>query len=231
MDNTITCRDIRFPADDRIITAKVAKRLRRDMYETPEVTALAKFVKPGDRVLELGAGIGFISSFIARTHDVEHITCVEANPQLCAYIGRVHAMNGVTNASIRNVVALSDAAPWPEQGQMPFHLTEPFWSSSLTPPRDGVSTRIGVDALRLSDLVTELRPTVIICDIEGGECGLFEACTLTGVRNIALELHTRVYGGAGVRKVFDDLHRHDFFYHQKVSSGDIVLFERLKDTA
>lgn len=228
MDDTITCRGIRFPADDRIITAKVARRLRRDMYETPEVTALSKVLHPGDRVLELGAGIGFISSFAARGFDVAQITCVEANPRLCAYIGRVHACNGVTNAGIRNVVALSDAAPWPEGGDMPFYLTEPFWSSSLTPPPGGAATRIAVAAVRLSDLVAELRPTVIICDIEGGECCLFEACDLGGVRNIALELHTRVYGGAGVRKVFDDLHRHDFFYHQKVSSGDVVLFERLK---
>jgi FkbM family methyltransferase len=231
VDDVITCRGIRFPADDRIITAKVAGRLRRDMYETPEVTAFAKFLEPGDRVLELGAGIGFISSFIARNCDPAHIACVEANPRLCDYIGRVHAENGVTNASVRNVVALSDAAPWQEGGRMPFYLTDPFWSASLTPPRDGSATRVGVEAVRLSDLVAELRPTVIICDIEGGECGLFEACDLAGVRNIALELHTRVYGGAGVRKVFDDLHRHDFFYHQKVSRGDIVLFERLKAPA
>lgn len=231
LDDVITCRGIRFPAEDRIITAKVAKRLRRDMYETPEVTALAQFLQPGDRVLELGAGIGFISSYIARTCDADHIACVEANPQLCAYIGRVHAENGVTNASVRNVVALSDAAPLPKDGRMPFYLTDPFWSASLTPPRDGSATRVGVEAVRLSDLVAELRPTVIICDIEGGECGLFEACDLAGVRHIALELHTRVYGGAGVRKVFDDLHRQDFFYHQKVSRGDIVLFERLKASA
>jgi FkbM family methyltransferase len=227
----ITCRGIRFPGDDRILTAKVARRLRDDMYETPEVTALGRFLKPGDRVLELGAGVGFISSYIARNFAADHVACVEANPRLCAYIGRVHAMNGVTNTSIRNVVALSDAAPWPDAGTVPFHLTEPFWSSSLNAPRSGAATRIDVAAARLSDLVSELRPTVIICDIEGGEFGLFEACDLSGVRHIALELHTRVYGGAGVRKVFDDLHRHDFFYHQKVSSGDIVLFERLKTPA
>lgn len=34
--------------------------------------------------------------------------------------------------------------------------------------------------------------------------------------------------GARMRKVFDDLYRHDFFRDQKVSSGDIVLFQRLK---
>lgn len=228
MREMIECRDIRFPVDRQVITEKVARRLRKDMYETPEVAALSDVIRPGDRLLELGSGIGFISSFIARNFDIDHITCIEANPRLCAYIDRVHAANGVGNATVRNAVALSDFALWPDGDKVPFYLTEPFWSSAMSPPKRGDATKILVNAVRLSDLVEEVTPTVIICDIEGGECGLFEACTLAGVRHISLELHTRVYGGSGVRKVFDDLHRHGFFYHQKGSRGDVVLFERLK---
>jgi FkbM family methyltransferase len=184
-------------------------------------------VKPHDRVLELGSGIGFVSSYLAKQLNVEHITCVEANPELCGYIERVHQANAITNATVENAVALSDYAAWPNDGNVPFYITDPFWSSSLSEPRSRPSTRTQVRAVRLSDLIARTRPTVIVCDIEGGEASLFDSVNLSGVRAIYMELHTRVYGGSGIRKVFDDMHRNNFFYHQKASCGDVVLFERL----
>lgn len=228
MQDMIECRGVRVPRDEQFISERVAKRLRKDMYETPEVLGLSKFIKPKDRVLELGAGIGFISSFLATQLEAEHITCVEANPKLCTYIERVHQANDVTIADVENAVALPDNATWPSDGDLAFYVTEPFWSSSLSMPRNQPSTHIRVPAVRLSDLIARTKPTVIICDIEGGEAHLFDSVDLSGVRAIYLELHTRVYGGQGIRKLFDDMHRHDFFYHQKVSCGDVVLFERLK---
>lgn len=228
MEELIECRGVRLPRDSRFISAKVEKRLDRDMYETPEVLGLPKFIKRRDRVLELGSGIGFVSSYLATQLDVAQITCIEANPELCAYIERVHEANGITHASVRNAVALPDDAAWPADGTVPFYVTEPFWSSSMTEPRSTPSTLTHVPALRLSDLVAELKPTVIVCDIEGGEASLFGSVDLTGVRAIYMELHTRVYGGMGIQKVFDDLHRAGFFYHQKASCADVVLFEKIR---
>lgn len=229
MTQIIECRGVKIPHDPRFISEKVAKRLRKDMYETPEVTGLAKFIKPSDRVLELGAGIGFISSYVATNLGVTEITCIEANPELCSYIRTVHATNGVASAEVLNTIALPDDCDWPESDAMPFYITDPFWSSSMIKPRDanGV-TETQVPVMRLSALIDRIRPSVIICDIEGGEETLFNAVDLTGVRAIFLELHTRVYGGHGVRRVFDAMHRHDFFYHQKASCADVVMFERLK---
>lgn len=229
MQDMIRCRGIDMPRDERVITDKVARRLSRDQYETPEVLGLSKFIKPRDRVLELGAGIGFISSFLSTQLEVEAITCVEANPELCDYIGRVHAANGVTNAEIRNLIALPCDAVWPENDMMPFYITDPFWSSSMTPPRKGHATETQVPVKRLSDLVAEVKPTVIVCDIEGGEETLFGKVDLKGVRGVYMELHTRVYGGYGIRRIFDAMHRNGFFYHQKASCADVVLFERLRE--
>lgn len=224
----ILCRGIRFPKDDRIITAKVARKLGRDQYETPEIEGVDAFIKPGDRVLELGAGIGFMSSYLNRAHGITEITCVEANPLLCDYVARVHSANDVNGAKIVNAVALSGNARWPEDGTIPFYVTEPFWSSSLDAPKGQPHDRLDVPVVRLSDLVDRARPSVIVCDIEGAEADLFAAANLDGVKNVLMELHTRVYGGHGIRRTFDNMHRLGFFYHQKVSAGDVVLFERLK---
>ena len=225
-DATVTCRGVQIPLDSHIITPKVARQLSREFYETPEVTALPLFCTQADRVLELGSGIGFISTYLAKTVNVSHVTCVEANPVLCDFIARVHKLNEVPDAQVQNAVLMSDVAEMPESGEMPFYTTSPFWSSSLTRPAKGFYCPIVVPTIRLSDMIAKVDPNVIVCDIEGGELDLFEQADLGRVRNVFMELHTRVYGGPGVVKVFENMHRLGFFYHQRISARGTVLFRR-----
>ena len=51
--------------------------------------------------------------------------------------------------------------------------------------------QIGIRAL-----VEKQRPTVIICDIDGGELGLFDGIDLSSVRAPVIELHPRDYRSA-----------------------------------
>lgn len=226
----VSCRGVRIPLDGKIISPLVEKALRTESYETPEVTGLQKFIQKHDRVLELGSGIGFISTFLAKVLDVSHVTCVEANPHLCEFISCVHAANSVSTAEVRNVLTLSNVVEPPENFEIPFYVTNPFWSSSMTPPSKGVYDTISVPVVRLSEIIAQVEPSVIVCDIEGGEVDLFEEVDLRGVRYIYMELHTRKYGGAGVVKVFESMHRHGFFYHQRASREGVVLFKRLKSS-
>lgn len=223
----VSCRGVRIPLDGKIITPKVEKKLRADFYETPEVLGLPKFIQQHDRVLELGSGIGFISTYLAKVLGVSHVTCVEANPHLCEFILDVHAANAVTTAEVRNVLALSDAVELPADNAVPFYVTDPFWASSLGRPSKASYNTISVPVVRLSKIIAEVKPSVIVCDIEGGEVDLFEKVDLTGVNHIYMELHTRKCGGAGIIKVFESMHRHGFFYHQRVSNEGAVLFQKL----
>jgi FkbM family methyltransferase len=229
LDSTdfITCRGVRIPADPEVITGKIARKLRTESYETQEVTGLSEFVRSSDRILELGAGIGFISSFLAKTLNVKHITCVEANPALCEFAARVHKANDVDCADIKNLVACSDDQMSGTSDTVPFFVTDPFWSSSLKRPSAGDFTEIKVARTPLSEIVAETKSTVIVCDIEGGESDLFEDTNLQGVRSVFMELHTRVYGGRGIMKVFESMHKNGFFYHQRASRMGAVLFKRL----
>lgn len=224
---TIPCRGVSFPLDPEIITTRIARKLRGEIYETSEIVTIERLLSPGARVLELGGGLGFVSSFALLNCKVEHVTCVEANPILCDYIRRVHAANGITAAKVINGAVLADTAPEPANGMLPFYVSSPFWSSSLKEHPDGRQTRISVPALRIGALVEKCQPTVLICDIEGGELGLFDATPLDGVTHVVIELHTRAYRGEGVQRVFDSLHRLGFYYHQKYSRGDVVTFARL----
>ena len=54
-------------------------------------------------------------------------------------------------------------------------------------------------------LLDSLKPTVIVCDIEGGEDGLFDATDLSSVRHIVIELHPKSYGEEGAARVLSVL--------------------------
>lgn len=228
----ISSHGVAFPQDRSIITPRIARKLRKGIYETDEIAILGDLLSPGARILELGGGLGFVSSYALLHCAAGHVTSVEANPVLCDYIRRVHRANDISMsmAEVINGAALPRTAPEPAGGTLPFYVTEPFWSSALNEPSAATQSRIDVPALQLGDLVEKSRPEVLVCDIEGGEADLFGDAPLDGVSHVMMELHTRVYGGEGIRRTFDGMHRQGFCYHQKLSKADIVVFERLKST-
>ena len=217
---------VRLPHDDAIITPQVSAALKRGNYEKPEVMATSKFLEPQDRVLELGAGIGYISSYVAKVIGVDHVTCVEANPKLTKYIRRVHKMQDLNNTTVRNCVAVSGYAIPESEEEVDFYIRDPFWSSSLDPGRDAVSVERVPQAL-LSDLINESGATAMIVDIEGGERDIFQSGDLGTVRKIYVELHTRYIRPRGIKACFDALSEQGFYYDQRVSHGGVVLFRKL----
>ncbi|WP_093182650.1 methyltransferase [Pseudovibrio sp. Tun.PSC04-5.I4] len=65
-------------------------------------------MSPHDKVLELGACIGFISSFAAKTCSSNNVVCVEANPELIPVIKTNHALNNVSPTVVTGVASLED---------------------------------------------------------------------------------------------------------------------------
>jgi protein-L-isoaspartate O-methyltransferase len=62
------------------------ERLRDGSYEADEANAAERCVKEGFRVLELGAGIGYVTAICARRTAPENVLAVEANPALIPVI-------------------------------------------------------------------------------------------------------------------------------------------------
>lgn len=222
MTEVFDLHGVQIPNDPAFITNQIARAISKGRYEKQEVTTTPRFITAEDRVLELGAGLGFISTYVAKTLGVSQITCVEADPKLCGFIERVHAMNGIKGAQVRNCVATGQG----ERGTMPFYVRDPFWSSSLDPEPDYVSME-DVPVVPLGELIAESSANTLIVDIEGGERDLFQGADLTGVNKIFLELHTRKIRRMGIKLCFDALSAQDFCYDQQVSNGGAVLFQRI----
>lgn len=210
-----------FPADGAVLNRAIRWNLRHGRYEKPEANVLRALLTPGDRVLELGSGLGYISALCARAGKAAAIVTVEANPLLADYILQLHERNGVAELiTRRHGVAL----PNPTSEQATFYRREDFWASSLSAAPWAYTDAISVPVLDLNALVAEHRPTLMIIDIEGGEASILDGADLSGVRKLMLELHQEVIGRAGMRRVFDELGRRGFAFDTALSSGPQAVF-------
>ena len=79
-------------------------------------------------MLEIGAGIGFISTLLSRERRVSSVLAVEANPHLIDYMARLHARNRVRKVRRLNAVLTNEPVE-----SMTFYLRRDFWMGSLMP--------------------------------------------------------------------------------------------------
>jgi len=194
----IDCEGLRVAVRPGFIGAKITRPLHSGRYERGERLGLERLLRPDDRVLDLGGGLGVVAAACARACPKGAVLTVEANPELLPMIRETLRLNGATNAALRHgVVVGPDAAPGPRV----FYLRADFWASSMEPASRPYLRAVSLPALPLADLLEEFRPTVLSCDIEGGEAGLFDGLDLSGLRLAVIEMHPKAIGEDGVAAV------------------------------
>ncbi len=166
----IRSRGLRFPDDPDVLHWRVRRRLRNRQYEAREANAVRKLVGSEDVVLELGGGIGFLATLMARSCKARAVHSFEANPALIPYIERVYAANAVTTATVTNAVLGA------RKGRATFYEREDFLASSLAPdppePAGPVLREHEVEMRNVNAEIVRIKPTALVCDIEGAEAGL-----------------------------------------------------------
>lgn len=216
----IRSRGVAFPINPQFIRGPLRGSLRKGTYESREADAVLRIVRDGDRVLELGGGIGFMSTFIALFRKVERIEVFEANPRLVPYIRSVHALNGITNAAVHHALL------GPADGQADFYLRRNILASSLDPDAGPVTEAVQVPVREARRTVADLRPTVLVCDIEGAEAALIPQLDLTTLRAAVIELHPQWIGPEGVNAVFRAFMDAGLAYSARASRNKVVAFRR-----
>ncbi len=212
---------VRFPKDGVFITGRIRGSLRSGEYEAKEAAAVLKAVQDGDTVMELGAGIGFISSVIAKHRNVKAVHAFEANPRLIPLIRRVHAENDIDNVHVNNAI-LGRAA-----GTATFYIRQNFLSSSLSRDDEGgVIAEEPIEIRPTRATSQDIRPDVLICDIEGAEVDVIPDMDLSSVRAAIIELHPQWIGSEGVAAVFKAMMQAGLVYFPKWSNAKVVTFRR-----
>lgn len=213
---------IQAPSD--VITPAIADALTSGAYEAEEARIVTRALKSHDRVLEIGSGLGFVTTLIARDPRVASLMAVEADPRLARRAAATLALNGCTGAETINAVL----APEASSGDMAVFYQRPdFWMSSMFETDVPYDRIVNVPVLSLNEMLRDRAITCIVCDIEGGEVDLLKGADLAGVDRIIVELHDHVTGLSGVSDLFDTMRRKGFAYDPRCSEGTVVLFRRL----
>jgi FkbM family methyltransferase len=220
-ENCLEAEGVLIPFDPAIITPAIQHAIESGYFEAEEAAQLPHIVKPDDIVLDIGAGIGFISTLIARR--AERVISVEANPDLLPFMKTLHRVNGVRNATPINAVLGESGS-----GMATFYQRDDFWMGSLAAGPNPYTATVKVPCMGLNKLLRRERITLIVCDIEGAESVLFTDAKLCCVDRVYLELHDHITGLKGVSSVFEAMAAHGFAYDPRFSSGAIVLFRRVQ---
>ena len=171
---TRTLRGVTIPITERFSATMVAA-VESGAYEAAEHALLAELLSPGDRLLELGTGCGYLAVAAAKLIGAERVTTVEADPEMRATIRKTFEANGVEPKLVIGAVS-RDGSP------RTVERADNFWSSTTRPGGDELS-------LVFENLLAAYDPTVLLCDIEGGESELVGTPLPRMLRAVIMETH------------------------------------------
>lgn len=211
---------------DGVVSDVIQRKIKKGRYEKHEASIISKLMIENEILLELGAGVGLISTLAWLSGKVTEVHCFEADPRLIDIIKETHAQNGVIG-HVYNQVLTSD----PEVISVKFvefHLREDFYGSSTNKKiGNEITDTLKVCTSSFQMAISRIKPTVIACDIEGSELGLFSQVDMPSVKSIMLETHQSAIGGEGMRQVFCDMHNANFHFDERWSKGSVCVFSRI----
>ena len=188
---------IDLPLKHPLITPPIERDIYFGDYERKELDVIERRLEPGDTVMEVGAGIGFLSAYCARVLGNERVFAYEANPALLELVDAVHKRNKVSPRVTQALLGQGD-------GERDFFVEPDYWASSLVRR----SPKASCVRIRQIDFNSELRrvaPTFLIVDVEGGEYELLRNADLAVVSKLCLEIHPDVLGNSKVSELFAGL--------------------------
>jgi FkbM family methyltransferase len=209
---------VRLPLRHPAISSVIRQRIYRGKYEDREAELISRWLEPDDRVMEVGAGIGFLSALCAKIVGDANVTAYEANPELIPLIRAVHEANGAS-PHVENALLGKGS------GERNFYVEPDFWDSSTLRGSDRARS-VRVPQLDAADELARLRPTFLIVDIEGGECEFFSDLDLAMIRKLCIEVHPRLVGNAALSGLVAGFFAQGLALEFGGLRGEVLLFHR-----
>lgn len=187
LTETVQLGRVRVPIWTSLVSPLIANGIRKGWYERDERRAIEAAVRTGDRVLDLGGGLGVCSATAATAASIQKLTIVEANPKLLEVIRHTMALNKIEEFDlVWGAISTSPAKTTRLQ------LGQHYWSARETDSDLGDTLEVPI--LSPQSILKQSEPDVLICDVEGNEKDLIHEADLSGVRSFVVEFHPHIYG-------------------------------------
>lgn len=218
---TFDINGVKLIIDREVISANILKSIFKKNYELGENNILRKVLQPGDKLLEIGAGMGYNSIAAAQILGDHRVVSYEANPKLIEIIKNNFKVNSV-QVELKNVILANDEI----SNEVKFYLSQNFWESSLL--QGELHDFVYVKTTNFLKEINEHRPNAILCDIEGGEIDLFNIKFPDFIHKIILDTHPFFSAVGDIRNsnLIYHLLSQGFILNSTINHGYVYYFER-----
>ncbi len=213
---------VKLKIDRKIISINIYKSFLVGSYERGEHSILKRVLQPGDKLLEIGTGMGYNSICSAQILGEDNVRSFEANPNLIPIIKENYALNNFS-IKIENLFLVNDTSLG---ASVNFYLSEDFWASNTFP--DDTKEVVKVPTANFAEKIEEFKPNILLCDIEGGEIHLLSKTLPNCIKKIILDTHPFYpeVGDDANSKLFSHLLSQGFIFKSTYTHGFVYYFER-----
>lgn len=205
------------PRDADFLVPEIRGAICAGTYSSELIELLPDAIRPGDRVLVIGAGLGILSTLAAKCPGIDRVLVLEADAALVPYLERVHALNGV------GWIETLNAAPGcGRRGRIPFFGRRDLRTSS-TVPEPAWQTLTIVPLVDLELVVADEEITLIICAAPALRAGLLGVLHAGPVERVAVDGGVNWPESAEWHEIVASLARRGFAVKH---AGASVLFGR-----
>lgn len=215
----ISMDTVELALDHRAVQPVVLRGFAHAQYESREATIAAHLVRDGDRVLELGAGVGYVAAMALQGKRDVVWRAVEANPDLIGVLEETRRLNALE-------FAIEHAAYCDFDGSVDLHLSaRGFWAASIMAPEDRVGA-VTVPAICGARALSLYAPTMLIMDIEGAEYDVLRDADLHCVERVLIEFHPDNVSDLDHTKALGQMIASGFVIDTSLSDSTVMCFRR-----
>ncbi len=224
---SFTINGIALDIPDACLSPQIVKAIESGRYEGTESTALKRHLNPDDRFVDLGAGAGYLCSHAAQIVGGAAVLGIEANPDMAPVARDNLRRNGGTAGRVLHGAVVADDF---KGDSVTFLARQAFWAGRVdAAPATAHPRHVTVPVIRVSDIMADHHPTLVMMDIEGGEADLAGYGWPDHVRMVILEVHTGGYDADTLRGIFTGFFDAGFTYCPWGSRGETLVFLRPAD--
>lgn len=191
--------DIKVLLRESPLSPVMRRRLLKGRYETAERELVKRLIRPGDHILEIGASIGILTSFLSKAAgSTGRVVSVEPDSSLKTFFEKQTAANGLKTELVNALCCpiWNHSVP-KEIAALQFAKSENNLSGKAS---ENIGTETGKNWRTAESICSEveLKPSVIIVDIEGTESvwANHSPNFPASVRLVITEFHPRLTGSA-----------------------------------